>query len=203
MSDLENMITAFQKGRAEYEQRKNGTLQGSFEVREIYGADDAQAHEAGRIILGNNLDYMDHICKNDKLGRGLQLIYVDPPFFSKSKYQASVVLQSEILGNSSTVKIDAYDDFRASALESYLQMLTTRLFFMRDLLLDTGCIAVHLDWHVAHYVKILMDEIFGRKNFINEIIWNYKSGGTSKKTLRASMIRCCCTVKRSSTNSIC
>ena len=74
--------------------------------------------EAGRIILGNNLDYMDHICKNDKLGRGLQLIYVDPPFFSKSKYQASVVLQSEILGNSSTVKIDAYDDFRASALES-------------------------------------------------------------------------------------
>lgn len=181
MSDLENMITAFQKGRAEYEQRKNGTLQGSFEVREIYGADDAQAHKAGRIILGNNLDYMDHICKNDKLGRGLQLIYVDPPFFSKSKYQASVVLQSEILGNSSTVKIDAYDDFRASALESYLQMLTTRLFFMRDLLSDTGCIAVHLDWHVAHYVKILMDEIFGRKNFINEIIWNYKSGGTSKK----------------------
>ena len=46
MSDLENMITAFQKGRAEYEQRKNGTLQGSFEVREIYGADDAQ--EIGR-----------------------------------------------------------------------------------------------------------------------------------------------------------
>ena len=81
-----------------------------------------------------------------------------------------MVLQSEILGNSSTVKIDAYDDFRASALESYLQMLTTRLFFMRNLLSDTGCIAVHLDWHVAHYVKILMDEIFGRKNFINEII---------------------------------
>ena len=53
MSDLENMITAFQKGHAEYEQRKNGTLQGSFEVREIYGTDDAQAHEAGRIILGN------------------------------------------------------------------------------------------------------------------------------------------------------
>ena len=48
MSDLENMITAFQKGRAEYEQRKNGTLQGSFEVREIYGTDDAQAHEAER-----------------------------------------------------------------------------------------------------------------------------------------------------------
>lgn len=84
MSDLENMITAFQKGRAEYEQRKNGTLQGSFEMREIYGADDAQAHEAGRIILGNNLDYMDHICKNDKLGEVSSLFTWIRPFSRKA-----------------------------------------------------------------------------------------------------------------------
>ena len=52
---------------------------------------------------------------------------------------------------------------------------------MRDLLADEGTIWVHLDWHGVHYVKILLDEIFGEKNFINEIIWTYKSGGSSKK----------------------
>ena len=60
-------------------------------------------------------------------------------------------------------------------------MLTVRLYRMRDLLSETGCIAVHLDWHVAHYVKVIMDEIFGREHFINEIIWTYKSGGTGRK----------------------
>lgn len=181
MSDLENMIKAFQEGWAEYDRRKEAPQQDLFEVREIYGNQAADAQETGRIALGNNLDYMEHICRDHKLEGSLQLIYVDPPFFSKSKYQASVRLNSPVLGKSLTIKIDAYDDFRASRLESYLKMLTTRLLRMRDLLSDTGCIAVHLDWHVAHYVKILMDEIFGRDNFINEIIWNYKSGGTGKK----------------------
>ena len=182
MSDLENMIKAFQDGCAEYDRRKkDAPQQDLFEVREIYGAAGVQAQETGRIALGNNLDYMDHICENDKLEGSLQLIYVDPPFFSKSKYQASVRLKSPDLGKSSTIKIDAYDDFRASRLDSYLKMLTPRLLRMRDLLSDTGCIAVHLDWHVAHYVKILMDEIFGSDNFVNEIIWNYKSGGTGTK----------------------
>ena len=60
-------------------------------------------------------------------------------------------------------------------------MLTVRLYLMRDLLADTGLIWSHLDWHVVHYAKIIMDEIFGEKNFVNEIIWNYKSGGTSKR----------------------
>ena len=59
-------------------------------------------------------------------------------------------------------------------------MLCARLFMMRDLLTEDGSIWVHLDWHVVHYVKILMDAIFGEKNFINEIVWLYKSGGTSK-----------------------
>lgn len=181
MSDLENMIKAFQDGCAEYDRCRQSLQQDLFEVREIYGETAADAQETGRIALGNNLDYMNHMCRKDKLEGSLQLIYVDPPFFSKSKYQASVRLKSPILGKSSAIKIDAYDDFRASRMESYLTMLTTRLLWMRDLLSDTGCIAVHLDWHAAHYVKILMDEIFGRDNFINEIIWNYKSGGTGRK----------------------
>ncbi len=181
MSDLEDMIKALQEGKEEYDRRKAASVHTSFALLERYGQMTSQSQPDGRIALGNNLDYMDHICKHDKLEGTLQLIYVDPPFFSKSKYQASLTLQSPALGKSSLIKIDAYDDFRASELHSYLQMLTVRLYRMRDLLSETGCIAVHLDWHVAHYVKVIMDEIFGREHFINEIIWTYKSGGTGRK----------------------
>lgn len=181
MSDLEDMIKALQEGKEEYDRRKAASVHTSFALLERYGQMTSQSQPDGRIALGNNLDYMDHICKHDKLEGTLQLIYVDPPFFSKSKYQASLTMQSPALGKSSLIKIDAYDDFRASELHSYLQMLTVRLYRMRDLLSETGCIAVHLDWHVAHYVKVIMDEIFGREHFINEIIWTYKSGGTGRK----------------------
>jgi adenine specific DNA methylase Mod len=65
-------------------------------------------------------------------------------------------------------------------MEEYLRMLAVRLFLMKELLSEDGCLWVHLDWHSVHYVKVLLDEIFGEKNFINEVIWNYKSGGVSK-----------------------
>ena len=60
---------------------------------------------------------------------------------------------------------------------SYLAMITPRLILMRELLADTGSIYVHLDWHVGHYVKLVLDEIFGRTKFLNEVIWHYQSGG--------------------------
>ncbi len=59
-------------------------------------------------------------------------------------------------------------------------MLCVRLFYMRELLADDGLIWLHLDWHAVHYVRVMMDEIFGRDRFVNEIIWQYKSGGSSK-----------------------
>jgi hypothetical protein len=52
---------------------------------------------------------------------------------------------------------------------------------MRELLADTGTFWIHLDWHVVHYVKVLLDEIFGKDNFVNEIIWQYKSGGSGRR----------------------
>lgn len=61
-------------------------------------------------------------------------------------------------------------------------MITPRLVLMRELLADTGSIYVHLDWHVGHYVKLVMDEIFGRENFVNEVIWRY--GKMSNATRR-------------------
>jgi DNA modification methylase len=56
-----------------------------------------------------------------------------------------------------------------------------RLLLLKELLSETGSIYVHLDWHVGHYIKILMDEIFGEENFVNEIVWHYISGGAPEK----------------------
>ncbi len=105
----------------------------------------------------------------------VQLIYIDPPFFSKADYDAVLKAGDE------SIKHLAYGDKWERGLSEYLKMLTVRLLLMRDLLADSGLIWLHLDWHAAHYAKIIMDEIFGEKNFVNEIIWTYKSGGTSKR----------------------
>ena len=59
--------------------------------------------------------------------------------------------------------------------------MTVSLMLMKELLADTGSIFVHLDWHSSHYMKIILDQIFGESNFINEIVWNYKSGGVSSR----------------------
>lgn len=107
----------------------------------------------------------------------LQLIYIDPPFFSKSAYGVTTKA-----GSSRTdVKQVAYLDTWTEGLYEYLKMLCIRFYAMRDLLSDTGLVWVHLDWHVVHYVKILMDEVFGAENFVNEVVWTYKSGGSTKR----------------------
>jgi len=66
-------------------------------------------------------------------------------------------------------------------MASYLKYMYERLVLMKELLADNGSIYVHCDWHVGHYVKVMMDEIFGYENFRNEIVWRYKSGGSSEK----------------------
>ncbi len=65
--------------------------------------------------------------------------------------------------------------------KSYLEMIVPRLILMRELLSEQGSIYVHIDWHVGHYVKVMMDGIFGRENFVNEIIWQGAIGDTSAK----------------------
>ena len=135
------------------------------------------------IALGDNAGFMKHLLDGgegvESLRGRIQQIYIDPPFFSKANYDAVIKLQSP--DGETAVKHKAYEDVWKEGMAEYLKMLGTRLFHMHDLLADDGTIWVHLDWHGVHYVKVLMDEIFGEKNFVNEIIWTYKSGGSSKK----------------------
>ncbi|MCS7232116.1 MAG: site-specific DNA-methyltransferase [Elusimicrobiota bacterium] len=116
----------------------------------------------------------------------IDLIYIDPPFKSGADYVRKVELRG-------IKEIGSLENDEASVLQqtmyfdiwnndNYLQFMYERLQLMKELLSETGSIYVHLDWHVGHYVKILMDEIFGEENFRNDIIWAYKWASTTTRT---------------------
>lgn len=136
----------------------------------------ADAPWTNRLIYGDNLLAMAALLAGDEhtpsLRGQVDLIYIDPPFDSKADYRTKVTLPGVELEQKPTViEQFAYSDTWSDGTASYLAMITPRLVLMRELLTDTGSIYVHLDWHVAHYVKLVMDELFGKDNFINEIIW--------------------------------
>lgn len=131
---------------------------------------------ANRLIYGDNLLAMAALLAGDEstpsLREKVDLIYIDPPFDSKADYRTKVSLPGVELEQKPTViEQFAYSDTWSDGTASYLAMITPRLILMRELLADTGSIFVHLDWHVGHYVKLILDEVFGKENFTNEIIW--------------------------------
>lgn len=129
-----------------------------------------------RLIYGDNLHAMAALLAGDddtpSLRGKVDLIYIDPPFDSKADYRTKVVLPGIELEQRPTVmEQHAYSDTWSGGTASYLQMITPRLILMRELLADTGSIYVHLDATVGHYVKIVLDEVFGKEQFEREIIW--------------------------------
>jgi DNA modification methylase len=146
---------------------------------ELCGA--ARRDSPGNLLLcADNLGVMKFCAQNGRTG-AFDLIYVDPPFFSRVNYGAEIKLKSASGKTLPALRRDAYSDAWGGDMETYLRMLVPRLFGFRDLLARTGCLWVHLDWHAVHYVKILLDAIFGGENLVNEVIWNYKSGGVSRR----------------------
>ena len=114
----------------------------------------------------------------------VDLIYIDPPFDSKADYRTKLTLPGgDISQKPTTIEQFAYADTWKDGTASYLRMLYPRLVLMRELLSDHGSIYVHIDWHVGHYVKVLMDEIFGKENLVNEIVWDKGFRGTESKAI--------------------
>ncbi len=140
-----------------------------------------------RLCYGDNLMVMQALLTGDKSTglpsmRGkIDLIYIDPPYDSKADYRTKITLPSADIDLKPTVAEQfAYADMWKDGTVSYLKNLYPRLYLMRELLSDKGSIYVHLDWHVAHYVKIIMDEIWGKDHFINEIVWCRSSSSARK-----------------------
>ena len=128
---------------------------------------------------GDNASLMVGLLQGGYAGR-IQSVYVDPPFFTKSKFNATISVK-DAEGKTHKIHHLAYDDTFERNLEFYIANMTMRLMLIKDLLADDGLLWVHLDWHSSHYIKLVLDEIMGEKNFVNEIIWKYKSGGSGKR----------------------
>lgn len=98
----------------------------------------------------------------------IDLIYVDPPFYSGKPYEY-------IWGNHAEKR--AFEDRWKGGINHYIGWMSERLEQCKRVLKKTGSMYLHCDWHAGHYLKVLMDKIFGEKNFRNEIVWHYESGG--------------------------
>ncbi|BAB59268.1 modification methylase [Thermoplasma volcanium GSS1] len=131
-----------------------------------------------RLIYGDNLLAMQAFLAGDpetglpSMRGKIDLIYIDPPFDSKANYRTKIHLPTaDVEQMPSVIEQFAYSDTWKDGTKSYLEMIVPRLVLMKELLSEKGSIYVHIDWHVGHYVKVIMDEIFGRENFVNEIVW--------------------------------
>lgn len=134
------------------------------------------------LIWGDNKLVMASLLKDFK-GK-IDLIYIDPPFDVGADFTMKVPMGDEkdtVEKDQSTMELVAYRDMWGKGTDSYLNMMYERLVLMRELLSETGSIYVHLDWHVVHYVKPILDEIFGfegdasEPGFRNEIVWKSTS----------------------------
>ena len=118
----------------------------------------------GRIVCDDNLVFMsslpDGCC---------DLIYADPPFNS-----------NRTVGPTKRHRM-TFDDRHGASVGGFLDFLQPRVMEMHRLLSPKGCLYVHLDWRTVHYVKVMLDEVFGQDHFLNEIIWSYRSGGVAKR----------------------
>lgn len=135
-----------------------------------------QAAPPNRLIYGDNLLAMAALLSGDEMTPSLRgkvdLIYIDPPFDSKADYRTTITLPDVTIDQRpAVIEQFAYSDTWADGTASYIAMMVPRLVLMRELLSERGSIYVHLDPTVGHYVKIVLDEIFGKANFQREIVW--------------------------------
>lgn len=138
--------------------------------------ESASADWTNRLIYGDNLLAMAALLAGDERTPSLRgqvdLIYIDPPFDSKADYRTKVTLPGvELEQRPTVIEQFAYSDTWSDGTASYLAMIVPRLVLMREMLKDTGAIYVHVDPTVGHYVKIVLDDIFGKELFEREIIW--------------------------------
>jgi len=119
------------------------------------------------LILGDNKRVMKYLLK--EYSHKINLIYIDPPFATGGNFPLKINIGEE----GEYEEVTSYSDVWKGGIDEYLNFLYERFLLMKELIAETGSIYIHLDWHIVHYIKLMMDEIFGIENFRNEIIWMY------------------------------
>jgi len=153
---------------------------GIFDTSQVYPDDQYPKNYPrdwkNKLIWGDNELVISSLIKQGLAGE-IDLIYIDPPFFIGADFSIKTKIGDErIEKEPSIIEERAYKDTWSGGIASYIKYMYKRLVLMRELLSDKGSIYVHCDWHVSHYLKCMMDEIFGYDNFRNEIIWHYRTG---------------------------
>ena len=176
-TDNDKVFDRIEKGMPLYE----------VETKEIVGKEDTE----NMIIRGECVSACAYLKENNIK---VDLVYIDPPFASGADYAKTVYIRrnpkvaESIKKAEETLDIEELKTFEEKMYgdvwnkEAYLNWRYENLMAIKSVMDDNASIYVHLDWHIGHYVKILMDEIFGEDNFINEIIWSYKTGGNGSKS---------------------
>lgn len=141
-----------------------------------------------RLVYGDNLLVMQALLNGDgqtgmpSMRGKIDLIYIDPPYDSKADYRTKITLPDcNIEQKPNVLEQFAYSDTWKEGTVSYLKYMYPRLYLMKELLSDNGAIYVHVDYHIGHSLKLILDEIFGKENYINEVIWLYNTGGIPEK----------------------
>ena len=136
------------------------------QLKETYGSEtDGWIN---KIFWGDNLQVMSHMLKEYR-GK-IQLVYIDPPFDSKANYKKQIKVKNKVaMSDSLSFEEKQYSDIWTN--DEYLQFMYERIILIRELLSDTGMLFLECDPTRGHYIKIILDEVFGQDNFVNQIIW--------------------------------
>jgi adenine specific DNA methylase Mod len=188
-NEVTNVVLPFQTIEQIDEPREGGEFGISGTLFDTSGR---QIHGwTNKLIWGDNKLILSSL-KNGPLRKeleaqgGLKLIYIDPPFDVGADFSMDITIGDEDDGESFTKKPSvieeiAYRDTWGKGADSFISMIYERLKLMYDLLAEDGSIYVHCDWRVNSYMRLCLDEIFGKDNFRNEIAWCYSGPGKNDK----------------------
>ena len=151
--------------RGKKEEREILTKVESASFREVKRFGVSLDDSYNMLIFGDNLPVLKALIDEPDIRGNVRLVYIDPPFSTNLEFRAGTSRTATI--SASRGDEIAYEDVLVGA--EYLEFLRERLILLRELLADDGSIYVHIDWKMGHYVKVLMDEIFGQEHFINDI----------------------------------
>ena len=173
------VIERIHESRASREARRGGLQSGLFETWQGREGDTFEQGWKNKLIWGDNLLVMSSLL--EKFAGKIDLIYIDPPFATGADFSFTAQIGEsgeQVVKESSVIEEKAYRDTWGRGFDSYFTMIYERLVLMRELLSESGSIYVHCDWRVNSFLRLALDEIFGKQHLINEIIWCYTGPGS-------------------------
>lgn len=168
------VIETVNESRATREAKREGVQSSLFDIYDGKEGDSFEDGWKNKLIWGDNLLVMGSLLS--KFAGKIDLIYIDPPFATGADFTFTAQIgdtDERIPKEQSIIEEKAYRDTWGNGTDSFTSMIYERLVLMRDLLAENGSIYVHCDWKINSYIRIVLDEIFGRDNFRNELVWHY------------------------------